>query len=53
MSQQNFAQRAMLASRWLMAPFYVFLIIGLGLLVYTAAVHLWHMITNITSFDES
>lgn len=53
MAGRNITQRLMLASRWLMAPFYVFLIIGLGLLVYVAAVHLWHIISHITTADEA
>ncbi len=53
MAGKKIAQRMMLASRWLMAPFYVFLIIGLALLVYVAAMHLWHLIAHITTSDES
>lgn len=46
-------QKMMLASRWLMAPFYVFLVIGLVVLVYVAGLHLWHMIAHIGQSDES
>ncbi len=46
-------QKLMLASRWLMAPFYVFLIVGLAALVYVAGMHLWHMISHIAETDES
>lgn len=46
-------QKLMLASRWLMAPFYLFLVIGLMVLVYVAGVHLWHIVTHVTELDES
>ncbi len=36
-----------------MAPFYVFLVIGLVVLVYVAGLHLWHMIAHIGQSDES
>lgn len=46
-------QKMMLASRWLMAPFYLFLVIGLVVLVYVAGLHLWHVITHIAELDEA
>jgi uncharacterized protein (TIGR00645 family) len=46
-------QKMMLASRWLMAPFYLFLVIGLVVLVYVAGLHLWHIVTHLAESDES
>jgi uncharacterized protein (TIGR00645 family) len=46
-------QKLMLASRWLMAPFYVFLVIGLMVLVYVAGLHLWHIVMHVSESNES
>ena len=40
-------------SRWLMAPFYVGLVISLGLLMIKFVQELFHFIPHILSFDES
>jgi uncharacterized protein (TIGR00645 family) len=50
---RKFLQRALLASRWLLVPFYFVLFIGLGVLLYESGVHLWHMLSHMDSQDES
>lgn len=41
------------ASRWLMAPFYVALVVSLGALLVKAIEHTWHFITHLGAASES
>ncbi|WP_029350570.1 TIGR00645 family protein [Bosea sp. 117] len=46
-------ERLILVSRWLMAPFYVGLIVALCVLLFKFVRELWHFVTYAPSFTES
>lgn len=50
---ERFIERFIFISRWIMAPFYVGLVIALLVLLYKFAHELFHFVTHATSFDES
>ena len=50
--ERNF-ERALFASRWLLAPFYVALVITLGVLLIKAFQELWHFIGHALTATES
>jgi uncharacterized protein (TIGR00645 family) len=41
------------ASRWLLAPFYLALIVGLFALLAKAGMHAWHLVVDFLSLSES
>jgi uncharacterized protein (TIGR00645 family) len=50
---EHFLEETIFASRWLLAPFYVGLILGLILLLVKFAQHAWHMALHILEMSES
>ncbi|TCK30493.1 uncharacterized protein (TIGR00645 family) [Ancylobacter aquaticus] len=46
-------ERIILLSRWIMAPFYLGLVIALAVLLYKFGVELFHFVTHAAQFDES
>ena len=46
-------QFSLLLSRWLLAPFYGMLVLGLCLLLYKGGVHLYEMMLHVTTASES
>lgn len=50
---EKFIERFIFLSRWLMAPFYLGLVIALMVLLYKFGIELWHFVSNASTFDES
>lgn len=50
---EKLIERVILLSRWIMAPFYLGLVIALAVLLYKFGVELFHFVTHATQFDES
>jgi uncharacterized protein (TIGR00645 family) len=46
-------ERFLFASRWLLAPFYVMLVVALGVLLVKALQELWHFVTHALVATES
>ena len=40
------------ASRWLMAPIYLGLVVAMGVLLMKFGKEIWHLVTHVTSMDE-
>ena len=45
--------RIIFASRWLQLPLYLGLILAQGVYVYHFLVEVWHLLSHVTSFDET
>ena len=50
---ENFIETAVFNSRWLLAPFYLGLILGIVLLLVKFVQELWHLISHVVSTPES
>jgi uncharacterized protein (TIGR00645 family) len=50
---EKLIERIILLSRWIMAPFYLGLVIALAVLLYKFGVELFHFVTHAGQFDES
>lgn len=50
---EKLIERFILLSRWIMAPFYVGLVIALAVLLFKFGVELFHFVTHAPQFDES
>ncbi|MGE0665539.1 MAG: TIGR00645 family protein [Sphingomonadales bacterium] len=50
---EGFLERAMFASRWLMAPFYIGLVVSLLLLLVKFTQELWHVAPHVLELSES
>ena len=46
-------QTVLFASRWLLAPFYVALVVGLAALLVKLVQHAWHMVTHLIDTPET
>jgi uncharacterized protein (TIGR00645 family) len=46
-------QNALFASRWLLAPFYLALVVGLGALLIKLVQHTWHMVLHLLDTPET
>ncbi len=45
--------RIIFASRWLQLPLYLGLIVAQGVYVYHFLVEVWHLLSHVTTFDET
>jgi uncharacterized protein (TIGR00645 family) len=50
---ENCLEEVVFASRWLIAPLYVGLVLGLGILLIKFAQEFWHLAPNVFSLSES
>ncbi|MFZ4126329.1 MAG: TIGR00645 family protein, partial [Rickettsiales bacterium] len=50
---ERILERGLFASRWLMAPMYVGLIAALGVLIFSFANELWHMVESAPKLDQA
>ncbi len=46
-------EKFLYASRWLMAPFYLGLVLALAILLFSFGAELWHVIINITNINAN
>jgi uncharacterized protein (TIGR00645 family) len=46
-------EKFLFAARWLLAPFFIMLVMGLLALVYKAGSHMWEMILNLSHASEA
>lgn len=46
-------ERVLFASRWIMAPFYLLMIVALGVLLIKFTQELWHIVTHVTDMTEA
>ena len=46
-------ETVLFASRWIMAPFYLLMIVALGVLLVKFTQELWHIVTHVTHMTES
>ena len=50
---ERLLERFLFASRWLLAPFYLALVISLGILLLKALQELWHFILHVPEATEA
>ena len=46
-------EKLLFASRWLLAPFFIMLVLGLLMLVYKAGAHMWEMTRDLSHLPEA
>ena len=51
-SVENFFEKGIFASRWLLAPFFIGLIVSIVVLLSSFAKELWHMIAHFSDLNE-
>ena len=50
---ENLLERTLFASRWLMAPFYLLMVVALGMLLVKFTQESWHIVTHTLIMSES
>ena len=50
---ENLLEQGIFASRWLLAPMYIGLVVALGLLLVKFVQHAWHSIAHVLAVSES
>lgn len=50
---ENGLEQLLFGSRWLMAPFYVLMIVALGVLLIKFTQELWHIVSHVTTMTEA
>jgi uncharacterized protein (TIGR00645 family) len=50
---RHFFEKLLFASRWLLAPFFIMLVMGMLALVYKAGAHMWGMILDLSHASEA
>ncbi|GAB4069763.1 TIGR00645 family protein [Ancylobacter sonchi] len=50
---EKLIERFIFVSRWIMAPFYIGLVIALAVLLYKFGIELWHFVSHANGFDEN
>lgn len=50
---ENALEQILFGSRWLMAPFYMLMIVALGVLLIKFTQELWHIVSHVTTMTEA